>query len=530
MLSKPIWLAGLCLAWLTLWPVRSAIAQMPPSADEVAAYQGLFAAALADDADRIRALGAEGAEVYARDGYGRTPLHLAAYAGNHAAMRALVAAGADPDALENDRYDIVTIAAVANDLPTLEQALRLGASAANITSRYDGTALIAAAHLGHAGAVRLLIRAGAPLDHVNNLGWTALIEAIAPIRTWPMARATRRWTWPARAVSIAWSTSCAAPPPATDAAPAVSIRRALWFNGVGGRNRRPDTGTVAAARSPAGCRRRRLAHGRASARCFHRLTRLHVGVSPCRRSRSTDRFNAIGRLIMRNGCTLLFLLAWSVRSAFAVPVHDLVISEVLYDAAGGDGGLEWVELFNGLDAAVDLSGWSLGWAGRSFADASAALSGRIESGQYFVIGGPRSAARNAGPSYDRVLDFSPDLQNGGAIADGIALFDVAESAIAADTRPRFSVIYGGSNDNALRSADGRVHGPDVADAPAGASIEYLGAGAWQVQAAPSPGTGPLSLGLVRPDDGGVRVPEPSVPALCLAGVLGWWLRRQRQPA
>lgn len=50
---------------------------------------------------------------------------------------------------------------------------RLGA-----TSRYDGTALIAAAHLGHAEVVRELIRAGAPLNRVNNLGWTAVIEAI----------------------------------------------------------------------------------------------------------------------------------------------------------------------------------------------------------------------------------------------------------------------------------------------------------------------------------------------------------------
>ena len=33
-----------------------------------------------------------------------------------------------------------------------------GASARTITSRYDGTALIAAAHLGHAEAVKLLIR------------------------------------------------------------------------------------------------------------------------------------------------------------------------------------------------------------------------------------------------------------------------------------------------------------------------------------------------------------------------------------
>ena len=41
-----------------------------------------------------------------------------------------------------------------------------------------GTALIAAAHLGHDGMVRQLIQAGAPLDHVNNLHWTAAIEAV----------------------------------------------------------------------------------------------------------------------------------------------------------------------------------------------------------------------------------------------------------------------------------------------------------------------------------------------------------------
>ena len=54
----------------------------------------------------------------------------------------------------------------------------LGASVKLTTSRYDGTALIAAAHLGHDGVVRQLIAEGAPLDHVNNLHWTAMIEAI----------------------------------------------------------------------------------------------------------------------------------------------------------------------------------------------------------------------------------------------------------------------------------------------------------------------------------------------------------------
>ena len=130
------------------------------------------------DAARIKALVAGGQKPDGRDGHGRTPLHVAAYGGQHEAMQALVAAGADPNALERDRYDIVTIAAVASDVPTLRAALSLGASARNVTSRYDGTALIAAAHLGHAEVVRTLIRAGAPLDHVNNLGWTALIESI----------------------------------------------------------------------------------------------------------------------------------------------------------------------------------------------------------------------------------------------------------------------------------------------------------------------------------------------------------------
>jgi hypothetical protein len=85
---------------------------------------------------------------------------------------------ADLGLLENDRYDAVTIAAVADDEETLRVLLQLGASAKLTTSRYDGTALIAAAHLGHDGVVRQLIAAGAPLDHVNNLHWTAVIEAV----------------------------------------------------------------------------------------------------------------------------------------------------------------------------------------------------------------------------------------------------------------------------------------------------------------------------------------------------------------
>ena len=153
-------------------------AQVGPSASESARYQGLHAAAHAGDAARIAALAAGGADLNARDPRGRTPLHVATFAKQRAAVQALAKAGANLNLLENDRYDAVTIASVANDEETLRLLLSLGASARQVTSRYDGTALIAAAHLGHAGVVRQLIAAGAPLDHVNNLHWTATIESI----------------------------------------------------------------------------------------------------------------------------------------------------------------------------------------------------------------------------------------------------------------------------------------------------------------------------------------------------------------
>jgi ankyrin repeat protein len=155
-----------------------AVAQIAPTGSEIEAYRGAHAAAAAGQADEIRRLARAGADLDARDGNGRTPLHVAAFLGHAAAATALIEGGAKPDLLDRQRYDAVTIAAVRNDLATLKALLAAGASARLITSPYEGTALIAAAHLGHDAVVRELLAAGAPLDHVNNLGWTALIEAV----------------------------------------------------------------------------------------------------------------------------------------------------------------------------------------------------------------------------------------------------------------------------------------------------------------------------------------------------------------
>jgi hypothetical protein len=168
----------LVIGWLLLAPAFSTHAQTPPSPAELEIYAGLHDAAARGDAAEIEKLIAEGEKPNLQDSRSRTPLHVATFMKQHAAARALLRLGANPNALEYERYDIVTIAAVANDLDMLKLALDGGASARNITSRYDGTALIAAAHRGNADAVRILIEAKAPLNHVNNLGWTALMEAI----------------------------------------------------------------------------------------------------------------------------------------------------------------------------------------------------------------------------------------------------------------------------------------------------------------------------------------------------------------
>ena len=126
-----------------------AAAQIPPGATEIAAYRGLHAAAASGDAAEIARLIGTGEKADAVDSHRRTPLHVAAHLGHQAAAQALLRGAANPNALDAQQYDIVTIAAVNNDVPMLKLALAGGCDPKTITSPYQGTALIGAAHLGH---------------------------------------------------------------------------------------------------------------------------------------------------------------------------------------------------------------------------------------------------------------------------------------------------------------------------------------------------------------------------------------------
>jgi len=196
----------------------------------------------------------------------------------------------------------------------------------------------------------------------------------------------------------------------------------------------------------------------------------------------------------------------------ATTVDTLVISEVFYDAAGGDNALEWIELFNGGMATVTLDGWSLAFGGSGYTVGVVGLEGSVEPDDYFVIGGPVSSSVNGQPVFDQAIDIQPDLQNSGATADAVALFHLDPSTIVATSVPFDAVIYGGSNNSGLLDSSGRVDVVHVADAASGESIERLSEFDWRVRSNPQPGTGSLNTQVAA---------ETDSFALLLAGLAMW---------
>ncbi len=139
----------------------------------------LIAASRAGDAAKVRSLLDDGARVDARDEGGATALVAAAY-GNHVEVaRLLVAAGADVNAKDDTEQSAFLIATseVGDDTRLLELTLGNGADV-DAKDSYNGTGLIRAADRGHVAIVRRLLATAIDVDHVNRLGWTALLEAI----------------------------------------------------------------------------------------------------------------------------------------------------------------------------------------------------------------------------------------------------------------------------------------------------------------------------------------------------------------
>lgn len=140
--------------------------------------QNLIQAAERGDAALVQQLLREGADLNGRDARGRTPIMAATHANKPAIVKILIQAGADINLQDEIKDNPFLYAGAEGLLDVLKLLIDAGADT-RITNRFGGTALIPAAERGHVEVVQeLLTRTDVKIDHVNNLGWTALLEAV----------------------------------------------------------------------------------------------------------------------------------------------------------------------------------------------------------------------------------------------------------------------------------------------------------------------------------------------------------------
>jgi uncharacterized protein len=108
--------------------------------------------------------------------YGWTALHWAAFHGKLDIVKALINAGADVNAKDNDGWTALHLAAKYGDLDVVKALINAGADL-NVQDNFGRTALHWAARNGKLDIVKALINAGADLNTQTSYDWTALYLA-----------------------------------------------------------------------------------------------------------------------------------------------------------------------------------------------------------------------------------------------------------------------------------------------------------------------------------------------------------------
>lgn len=137
----------------------------------------IFKAVAANDTSAVKAAIATGEQLEAKDAEGRTPLMVATYRHHTATAKLLTAAGANVNA-QDHMLNSPFLYAGAEGYTDLVKLYLAGADY-KVYNRYGGSALIPACERAHLEVIAILLAdKNFPVDHINRLGWTALLEAV----------------------------------------------------------------------------------------------------------------------------------------------------------------------------------------------------------------------------------------------------------------------------------------------------------------------------------------------------------------
>jgi ankyrin repeat protein len=141
------------------------------------ANEKLLQAAHTGDVEGVERALAAGADVETRDEHERTALLIAAGEDHVDAARRPIGAGANPNALD-DRHDTPWLVTGVTGSVAMLEALLTAHPDMTIRNRYGGISVIPASERGHVDYVRRVVQTDIDVNHVNDLGWTALLEAV----------------------------------------------------------------------------------------------------------------------------------------------------------------------------------------------------------------------------------------------------------------------------------------------------------------------------------------------------------------
>jgi uncharacterized protein len=137
----------------------------------------LHGAVAAGDLPQVSRLIEGGADINAKDSDGQTALLVAVQNNQIEIAKALTAAGADINVQASNKDTPWLLAGANGRTEIIEAMIPLGPDL-SIRNRFGGNALIPACERAHVETVRLLLTTEIDVNHVNNLGWTCLLEIV----------------------------------------------------------------------------------------------------------------------------------------------------------------------------------------------------------------------------------------------------------------------------------------------------------------------------------------------------------------